>query len=1055
MNFSPLQLHYPPLADLGERAEGLFRDRNYRESTQVMRQFAEGVLRTILKDNSLSYSEMMRTPLVQQLADSVTYEYFRRIREIGNVASHFRLGQTPALMENADHHYLVRTAEDAAECLKYGHGIAVWLMSLKDREFDYPAFRPLAAPRTRAAAGDAKPVFNSDQQAAIELSRGRHLVLAPPGCGKTAILTERIGHALKAGVNLSNMLCLTFTNRAARGMRERIDERFAGENMDALYVGNLHRFCSRLLFENGVVSEIATILDEDDVHDVIEGLLIESLPDGAPSIPLPSDAAGFIAGRAAQLYQDDHGFPEETRLRTPFFEVSDKNRETLQAFGLLRHDNIRHSIELDHAAIDAAARRYLDYKTPQQLLDFNDLLLRAWVWLTENPEARRHYAWIQVDEVQDLTPLQLDLVTRLWDDSSDKSVCVYFGDEQQAIFSFMGAKLETLMSLRKTHEIHRLYRNFRSPDYLLDMFNTFAERELECNPAFLPKAEKSAAKPDGALRIIRTASQDSQSMLMCDLVRERKPDETTAVIVPSNKQADDISAVLKEHDIEHFKISGSDIFRQNILKAAKAYLSVLKDDFRSAPWAQLVYRLSTKKQLSLKRIRDYLALEFPKRGLLASDLMLYSTRSKGEPVSALEDFARAYEGELVVFDTETTGLDIGLDEVIQIAAVKLRCVEIVDRLELYLETRREIPKMLGDIPNPMLEEYEAHRAELVTPEAGFNAFLDFVGYAPVVGHNVEYDANIVNAQYAVLKAQLRRMRASGTGRDLEVNRTELVRRFDTLKLSHALEPAILKAAGLRKLPSHKLKDLIAVLGLEGSNTHKADDDVEATVSLLRWFHEQAGPLVANQRKFLSNPSIMRMSDSLRSTVLPLFLEHRNLMYRRMPAADEAILVQVFRQFIETLPNYTDDPLQIDNIRKKLPLIYEYLDKVLVDVRTQPTLYTQLQRNLVQINALKEPDLCSSGIVRDRVFISTVHKAKGLEFDNVIITDVKNGTYPFFNSQGKAEQLEDARKLYVALTRTKRTLVLTAPATTHGGRPISLSRFVDPIESYFEREGYRG
>ena len=105
---------------------------------------------------------------------------------------------------------------------------------------------------------------------------------------------------------------------------------------------------------------------------------------------------------------------------------------------------------------------------------------------------------------------------------------------------------------------------------------------------------------------------------------------------------------------------------------------------------------------------------------------------------------RAYEGELVVFDTETTGLDIGLDEVIQIAAVKLRAGEVVERLVLYLETEREIPKMLGNIPNPMLEEYEAHRAELVTPEAGFKIFLDFVGYAPVVGHNVEYDANIVN-----------------------------------------------------------------------------------------------------------------------------------------------------------------------------------------------------------------------------------------------------------------------------------------------------------------------
>ena len=430
--------------------------------------------------------------------------------------------------------------------------------------------------------------------------------------------------------------------------------------------------------------------------------------------------------------------------------------------------------------------------------------------------------------------------------------------------------------------------------------------------------------------------------------------------------------------------------------------------------------------------------------------MLYSTHDEKEPVSALEDFMRAYEGELVVFDTETTGLDIGLDEVIQIAAVKLRAGEVVERLVLYLETEREIPKMLGNMPNPMLEEYEAHRAELVTPEAGFKIFLDFVGYAPVVGHNVEYDANIVNAQYAVLKDQLRRVRGDAAGPDEDVDRTELVRRFDTLKLSHALEPAILKAAGLARLPSHKLKDLIAVLGLEGSNTHKADDDVEATVSLLRWFHAQARPLVELQRRFLSNPSVVRMSDTLRKIVLPMFLEHRNLMYRRMPADDEAILVQVFRQFIEALPNYTDDEGEIENIRKKLPLIYEYLDRVLINTTSQPTLYAQLQRNLVQINSLKEPDLCSSDIVRDRVFISTVHKAKGLEFDNVIVTSVIDGTYPFFKNHDKADILEDARKLYVAISRTKRTLVLTMPAANAWNYAQRPSRFLESISTYFEK-----
>ena len=87
--------------------------------------------------------------------------------------------------------------------------------------------------------------FNARQQAVIEATGGRHLVLAPPGCGKTAVLAERIVWARRHGVPFSDMACLTFTNRAARGMHERIEQRLGDvEGIDELFVGNVHRFCS-------------------------------------------------------------------------------------------------------------------------------------------------------------------------------------------------------------------------------------------------------------------------------------------------------------------------------------------------------------------------------------------------------------------------------------------------------------------------------------------------------------------------------------------------------------------------------------------------------------------------------------------------------------------------------------------------------------------------------------------------------------------------------------------------------------------------------------------
>lgn len=727
--------------------------------------------------------------------------------------------------------------------------------------------------------------------------------------------------------------------------------------------------------------------------------------------------------------------------------MNQRNFKLLAAFGLVAYDENRNP-KMDEDRVDTIARDYLAYKESQELLDFNDLLLKAWLFLTDKRSFVKRYPWIQVDEVQDLSPLQLAIVEKLWNDKEPSSVCVFFGDEQQAIFSFMGAKLERLQALSRTHAVHHLHRNFRSPSYLLDLFNQFAVSELDADPALLPRAEKVSEKPKGALRFLAAYNAKDQIELLGELARLAPEGETTAVLVPSNAMADTLSNHLKDLKVEHFKISGSDLFRMDVLKTAKAYLGILKDDFQTAPWAQLISRL-TRKNTTLKRIRDYLAREFPEYGLLPSDLLHYSVENPDEPMSLLDDFTRAYWGELVVFDTETTGLEVGLDDVIQIAARKLRGGRCVDTLTLFLKTEREIPKMLGNIPNPMVEVYEAEKARgsLLPP------VLAFVGDAPVVGHNVEYDVNIVNAQYAVLKDRMKKAfddEVDVSALPRAYARGELMKRYDTLRLSYALERVICREKGIKRLPSHKLKDLIRILEVEGTNSHKADDDVAATEGLLSRFSELARPLVEKQRKFLRKSSIRNMSQTLRRALSEIYEEHRNLSYRPQDPEDPAILVQLLREFVETLPNHTEDAGQIGEIQKKLPLLYAYLDRVLIDKERSRTLYAQLQRYLVHINSLKEADLCSSDVVRDRVFLSTVHKAKGLEFENVVIADARDGVYPFFKSKTPEAREEDARKFYVALSRAKKTITITWPLENDWGYSCRESPFLAAIREDFVR-----
>ena len=109
---------------------------------------------------------------------------------------------------------------------------------------------------------------DSFQAAVIALQAGYHLVLASPGCGKTQILAERVAQAHAHGVDFGDMLCLTFTNRAARGMQERVGQRLQVP-ADDLFIGNVHRFCSRFLFDAGFVPASTSIIDDDDVLSIL------------------------------------------------------------------------------------------------------------------------------------------------------------------------------------------------------------------------------------------------------------------------------------------------------------------------------------------------------------------------------------------------------------------------------------------------------------------------------------------------------------------------------------------------------------------------------------------------------------------------------------------------------------------------------------------------------------------------------------------------------------------------------------------------------------------
>ena len=366
------------------------------------------------------------------------------------------------------------------------------------------------------------------------------------------------------------------------------------------------------------------------------------------------------------------------------------------------------------------------------MVDFDDLLILTYIHASQHQDRLKKYSWIQIDEVQDLSPFQFGIID-LFTDHSKENVTLYLGDEQQAIFSFIGAKLATLEWLRERcgENMHRLYFNYRSPKYLLDVFNTYANMELDVDPHFLPKTNNLTEAGQDSLCIMAAPDKGAEVRLVAESVGNfctLYPAERVAVLVPWNKDADQISRELSNRNIPHFKISGTDLFTTRQAQLLFAHLQVVYMDSNMMAWSKIltgtgIYHDDSEARRFVKYLRD--------NYLLPSDFLNY-TRS-----SYMLELYRCCQGEYVIFDTETTGLNVFEDDIVQIAAIKVNAGKIIARFNIILHTDKPIPAMLGGIVNPLLQEYE--RAEKVDRKTGLCAFMDFVGDCTLIGQNVEYD----------------------------------------------------------------------------------------------------------------------------------------------------------------------------------------------------------------------------------------------------------------------------------------------------------------------------
>ncbi len=886
--------------------------------------------------------------------------------------------------------------------------------------------------------------LDESQRPVVLAQDGYHLVLAPPGCGKTHILASRVRWAHSHGMGFEDMLCLTFTNRAARGMINRIGEAMAGEDLAPLHVGNVHHYCSRFLFEQQVVPADSSIVSDEETisiladytHDDEERVIsdYQSSRNYQQILFFSHLMDQMRHGHPWSLYLHPEALTEGDREALRYLCNRQKKPFAVEALIEIYPCAENYFDDADAAPREVAgkvrtllkkmyyARRYAEYKADNHILDFEDLLLKTYDAYREDTEGRlRRYRWIQVDEVQDLNAMQLAIIDLLT--AKERATVLFLGDEQQAIFSFMGAKVERLneIKLRCKGHIHHLRQNHRAPSYLLGVLNRYAEAQLGIDPELLPLAGNDEQAQPGDLQIIYGATMEDEIRLICEKVQELQTQGTTAVVVSSNADANRVSQSLTDQGLTHFKVSGRDLFDTPDVRLLFAHLSVLSNEHNFIPWARILRGVGVFDTHSLARRFSRKLLQL---ALTPDDLLRYDGTT-----TYLQEFLKAYDGgEIVVFDTETTGTDVYHDDIIEVSAMRVCQGRVVgEPLDLYIETDRPIPTLLGEKENPMYALYHQKMAagELLQAEEALARFLVFVGDRPVVGHNVRFD-------YQILRYNL--LRHGGLRLPIPMGRV-----FDTLKLMRLLD---------RNLRSYKLESLIDQLGLQGANTHQAIDDVGATVSLVNYCAASGRSRVKAQTDFLAHPRVRPFASKLRAYYGDLYLDAMARCYDLEADADQPALVKELRRayayFVEE--HKVDEIPQLDDICR-----YIMMD-LLPRQEVANSLDAQLQRYIVDLSTLKESDFCNSRSIRERIYVTTVHKAKGLEYDNVIIFDAVDGRYPNAYNRDKKQDMEDARKFYVALSRARRRLFVAYSMNTtdrHGVvHPRQLTPFMDEIMAYF-------
>lgn len=408
---------------------------------------------------------------------------------------------------------------------------------------------------------DYEKELNDEQLAVVKNGGGPTLVLAGAGSGKTRTITYRVAWLLENGVSPSNILLLTFTNKAAKEMISRVEE-LLGRYPEGLWSGTFHSVSNRLLrrYANLVGFEPNfSILDQEDAKELI-GLIVKDLKLNPSGVRFPSSAVllSIISYQRNKACSMEDALEQKHPKFLPFLRD-----------------------------IEQIADVYRIQKGAQNAMDFDDLLTKLLELLRKNPEVKEvlssQFEYVLVDEFQDTNLIQAEIVNLL---SSKHQNLLVVGDDAQSIYSFRAAEIRNILDFPKQYksaQTFRLTKNYRSTPEILSLANETISQNIDQFPKELSAIISPGEKPN--LVPTQDARQEAQYIAEQILELHETSDlRNIAVLFRAAYHSQSLEFELMKRDIPYEYRGGLKFFERAHVKDVIAHLRMIHNVKDAMAW---------------------------------------------------------------------------------------------------------------------------------------------------------------------------------------------------------------------------------------------------------------------------------------------------------------------------------------------------------------------------------------------------------------------------------------------------------------------------------------